>query len=159
MKEGALRAGELASLTGVSTDTLRHYEREGLLSSRRAPNGYRQYPPEAQGRVQLVRHALTVGFTLDELARFLTVREQGGAPCRQVRELAAKKLKELEARIRGLQELREALRVMLGEWDARLAGAKNGERAWLLETLVKASASAGGGGPHLPARLRKGGNT
>src|SRR6185295_15337497 len=87
------RSGELARLAGVSPDTLRHYERKRLLQRpRRSANGYREYPPSTLDRVHLVRRALAVGFTLDELARILSVRDQGGAPCRQVRALAGEKL-------------------------------------------------------------------
>jgi DNA-binding transcriptional MerR regulator len=71
-KKASMRAGELARTAGVSTDTLRHYERKGVLQRpRRAANGYRQYPPEALDRVLLVRRALGVGFTRAELARVL----------------------------------------------------------------------------------------
>ena len=147
IKADSFRSGELARMAGVSTDTLRHYERKGLLTSQRASNGYREYAPEALARVKLVQHALSVGFALDELARFLKVRDQGGAPCRQVRALAAKKLEELEGRIRALRGLRDDRRAMLKDWDARLASTENGERAWLLETLVKGGQSAGTKGP------------
>jgi DNA-binding transcriptional MerR regulator len=79
---GPLSSGELADLAGVSRDTLRHYERKGVLPRPlRSQNSYRQYPPEALQRVQLVRRALSVGFTLDELAKVLKVRDGGGAPC------------------------------------------------------------------------------
>ena len=85
-----MRSSELARLAGVSPDTLRHYERKGLLpKARRAPNGYREYPPEACARVRLVRRAVAIGFTLDELALVVKVRDQGGAPCGEVRALAA----------------------------------------------------------------------
>ncbi len=131
-----MRAGELAAATGVSTDTLRHYERKGLLVSDRAANGYREYSLQAPTRVRLVRHALSVGFSLDELARFLAVRDRGGAPCRQVRALAERKLEDLETRIRALQLLRRDLQAVLRNWDARLARTKKGERAWLLESLA-----------------------
>ncbi len=58
-KKAYVRAGELARATGVSTDTLRHYERKGVLGRpRRSANGYREYPPEALERVLLVRRAL-----------------------------------------------------------------------------------------------------
>jgi DNA-binding transcriptional MerR regulator len=71
---GTLRSGELARLTGVSTDTLRVYERRGLLSKpRRSANGYREYPPEAHVRVRLVQRALAIGFTLDELPQVFNV--------------------------------------------------------------------------------------
>ncbi len=147
MTTKSMRSGELARLAGVSTDTLRHYERKGLLTARRAANGYREYPREALARVRLVRHALSVGFSLDELASFLTVRDKGGAPCRQVRTLAARKLEELEARIGGLRQLRNNLRLMLADWDERLAATKNGERAWLLETFVHGGPTARGKRP------------
>jgi len=89
----ALSSGELADLAGVSRDTLRHYERKGVLPRPlRGHNAYRQYPPEALQRVQLVRRALSVGFTLDELAKVLKVRDAGGAPCEEVRKLATQKL-------------------------------------------------------------------
>lgn len=132
-----VRAGELARAAGVSTDTLRHYERKGVLGApRRSANGYREYPPEALARVLLVRRALAFGFTLDELARVLRTRERGGAPCREVRALAAGKLEEVESRLRDLRELRGELRAILGEWDERLSGAADGGRAGLLESLA-----------------------
>jgi DNA-binding transcriptional MerR regulator len=136
-KKAYVRAGELARAAGVSTDTLRHYERKGVLGApRRSANGYREYPPEALERVRLVRRALSFGFTLDELARVLRTRERGGAPCREVRALAAGKLEEVQARLRELRELRGELRAILGEWDERLSGAADGGRAGLLESLA-----------------------
>lgn len=133
---GALLAGELARLAGVSTDTLRHYERKGVLPApQRAPNGYRRYPPTALARVRLVRRALGVGFTLAELATILRARDRGRAPCREVRALAARKLAEVEARLTELLALREELRQTLGDWDARLTRVADGERAGLLEAL------------------------
>jgi DNA-binding transcriptional MerR regulator len=147
-KESFIRAGELAKAAGVSTDTLRHYERKGVLQRpRRAPNGYRQYPPEALDRVLLVRRALAVGFTLDELARVLSARDRGGAPCREVRALAAAKLAEVEERLAQLTELRGELRATLGEWDARLALTSDGGRAGLLEALAAKGGRSKVGGP------------
>lgn len=137
----SLRSGELARLAGVSTDTLRHYERKGVLARpRRGTNGYRQYPPEALARVLLVRRALAVGFTLDELSHVLSARDRGAAPCREVRALAAAKLAEVEERLAQLIELRGELRVTLKEWDGRLAKTPDGARARLLESF-----SAGNG--------------
>jgi len=107
---GALSSGELAGLAGVSRDTLRHYERKGVLPRpRRGQNAYRRYPPEALQRVQLVRRALSVGFTLDELARVLKVRDVGGAPCEEVRKLAAQKLLNVQDQLRELTALRDDL--------------------------------------------------
>lgn len=133
---GALSSGELAELAGVSRDTLRHYERKGVLPRPlRGHNGYRKYPPEALQRVQLVRRALTVGFTLDELARVLKVRDGGGAPCEEVRRLAAQKLVNVQDQLRELTELRDDLQGTLRDWDERLARRPQGKRANLLESL------------------------
>ena len=129
-----LNSGELAKLAGVSTDTLRHYERKGVLARpQRSGNGYRQYPKNALQRVRLVRRALAVGFTLDELANILRVRDGGGAPCHEVRALAATKLSHIETQLKDLRALRDELRTTLEDWDGRLA---TGGRANLLESLA-----------------------
>ena len=71
----------IALATGVSSDTLRHYERKGLLPGiRRTASGYRQYPEQTIDRVLLIQRALVIGFSLDDLKRVLSVRDQGGAP-------------------------------------------------------------------------------
>jgi DNA-binding transcriptional MerR regulator len=135
-----LRSGELARLAGVSTDTLRHYERKGVLSvPRRLRNGYREYAAEALDRVLMVRRALSVGFTLDELARILKQRDQGRAPCREVRELARSKLAEIEERLKEMAGVRDELRATIKDWDARLNRTSNGNQARLLEALAKNS--------------------
>jgi DNA-binding transcriptional MerR regulator len=133
---GSLSSGELAGLAGVSRDTLRHYERKGVLPRPlRRHNAYRQYPPEALQRVQLVRRALSVGFTLDELAKVLRVRDAGGAPCEEVRRLAAQKLLNVQDQLRELTKLRDELQETIKEWDTRLARRAGGKRANLLESL------------------------
>jgi len=132
-----LRSGEVARRAGVSADTLRHYERRGLLRKpRRLANGYRAYPPEALDRVLLIQRALAVGFTLDELAELLRERDRGEPPCRKVRALAEKKLSDVDRQIADLAEFRTALARTLGEWDARLARAAGKDPARLLESLA-----------------------
>jgi len=70
-----VRSGELARLAGVSTDTLRHYERLGLLpKAQRTEGGYRQYTAQSLERVRLIRRALTIGFSLPELTVILKMR-------------------------------------------------------------------------------------
>ena len=155
-KKGFLRAGELARASGVSTDTLRHYERKGVLAApRRSANGYREYPAEALARVLLVRRALSVGFTLDELAQILRARERGRAPCREVRALAARKLAGVEERLRELAAVREELRAALADWDSRLAKTKEGGRAHLLESLATSGSTPSGNNPAPAWRRRK----
>lgn len=133
---GRLRSLELARLAGVSADTLRHYERKGLLAAPpRAANGYRSYPPEAAERVRLVRRAVALGFTLDELSRIVAERDRGGAPCRGVRALAERKLEGLERRLADLSAARDTLRAVLRRWDDLLARTPEGARAGLLDAL------------------------
>jgi len=131
-----LRSGDLAKLTGVSTDTLRHYERIGVLARpRRTDAGYRVYTTDAVKRVQLVRRALSVGFSLAELVRILKVRDSGGAPCKQVRALAASKLEQIDEQMEELRFMRRQLEELLALWDERLGRTPEGERAGLLEML------------------------
>jgi DNA-binding transcriptional MerR regulator len=134
-----LFAGDLARLAGVSPDTVRFYERRGLLpAAPRSASGYRVFPREALARVQLIRGALSIGFTVSELAAILGERDGGGAPCHRVRELAAKKLVALEARLRDLRAWRRELRRTLGEWDRVLRKTPRGKQARLLDAFVAA---------------------
>ena len=102
MDEGqvSLSSGALAKQVGVSTDTLRYYERQGLLPlPPRAENGYRRYARGAVDRVRLIRRALSLGISLEELGRLLRVRDRGGTPCATARALLAEKLKALDMRL------------------------------------------------------------
>jgi len=134
--EPPLQAGELARRTGVSKDTLRFYEREGLLPRpERLPNNYRVYPAGTVEHVLWLRRVLAAGFTVEELSRILAERNRGGVPCRKVRELGAAKLAEMDERLRELQAARDSLVSLLEDWDRRLAEAAPGERAGLLESF------------------------
>ena len=147
---GGLRSGELARLLGVSADTLRHYERLGILpKAPRTANGYRLYPSDAARRVGLIQSALDAGFSLQELARVLRLRDAGGAPCRAVRELAARKLRETELRLEQLEIFRRELQRLLKQWDRLLQSTPRGKRAGLLEALLESEKPR----PHHPERL------
>jgi DNA-binding transcriptional MerR regulator len=143
-------------MIGVSADTLRLYERKGLVSPLRTENGYRCYSPESVARVRLIRAALSIGFTIEELAGVLKVRDAGGAPCHSVRELAESKLRALDFQIDQLSSLRGDLRRVLKDWDAKLKTARDGQRAGLLEQLVTASTKTRALPPYLYAALPKG---
>ncbi|HEX7151327.1 MAG TPA: heavy metal-responsive transcriptional regulator [Thermoanaerobaculia bacterium] len=133
-----MTTGQLARLCGVSPDTIRHYERCGVIpSATRGENGYRSYPAEALERVRIVRRALTIGFSLEELARIFRERDGGRAPCRKVRALAGEKLAELERRIEEMLLMRDELARLVEEWDERLAGSRDGEPVRLLESIGK----------------------
>ena len=127
---------ELARQSGVSTDTLRHYERKGLIARpQRTTAGYRRYSAEAVGRVRLIQRALVVGFSLNELARVLKERDRGGAPCRSVRALLDTRLADVTRQIGELRGLRQELVELARLWDAKLTAAPAGARAHLLEGL------------------------
>jgi DNA-binding transcriptional MerR regulator len=132
-----MKSGQLARECGISTDTLRHYEQIGVLPHpKRTASGYREYPPEAVKRVRLVRRALQIGLTLEELAGILKVRDCGGAPCREVRALAETKLEQVIGKIDDLCDLRDHMRNVLDNWDKRLSETPRGARAGLLEALL-----------------------
>jgi len=125
-----------AKATDVSTDTLRHYERMGLLAGvTRSANGYRQYSEGTVRRVLLIQRALVVGFSLEDLRRILAIRDRGGAPCQGVRSLVAERLVALDAQLAELQDLRDDLRRLVKTWDRALAGTQPGQPAHLLESL------------------------
>ena len=147
---------EVVRQCGVSADTLRHYERKGLLPRpARTGSGYRRYPPETVARVLLVQRALVVGFTLDELARVLRERDRGEPPCRAVRDLVAARLTDLEERLRQLTALRRELRHLLVEWDRTLAATPPGRPAHLLQSLVGRAAIADAPRPGIGRRRRR----
>lgn len=130
-----MRIGQLARATGLSTDTIRYYERIGLLpKARRTESGYREYPAGAGNRIRVIRNAVQLGFPLVEISKVLRVRDAGGAPCRQVRDYAQDLVRQIEQRIQELNVEKQAMVAMIREWDARLAQA-NGARAHLLEEV------------------------
>jgi DNA-binding transcriptional MerR regulator len=130
---------ELARATGVSTDTLRHYEAKGLLRKpARTPAGYRRYDAAAIRQVRLIQRSLAVGFSLNELAKVLRERDRGGAPCRSVYALVRQRLTNLEGELVALSELKRDLEALLVEWDQQLAATPVGAQAHLLETLASA---------------------
>ena len=131
-----LSIGELAALAAVSVDTIRYYERMRLLTKpARTPAGYRLYPARIVRRLNVVRSAQRFGFTLKEIASFLSVREAGGKPCHDVRAGAQGILEAVDAQIADLLTARRQLRRTLREWDDVLARTPAGERAHLLERL------------------------
>jgi len=131
-----LRIGQLAERTGVSVDTIRHYERLGLLpKATRSTAGYRQFPPSTVDRVRLVRHALRFGFSLSDVAGFLRVRASGGTPCRDVRAAAERILTAVDQRIAELTAVRKDMSRTLRDWDRRLARTPANRPAHLLEAL------------------------
>jgi DNA-binding transcriptional MerR regulator len=141
------RSGQLAHTVGISTDTLRHYERLGVLpKAPRTASGYRIYPPGSPERVNMIRHALRLGFTLAELAEILHTRDRGGAPCKRVLEMLEGKLDSLEKHITELQRMQKYMGQVVADWRSKVGQAQPGKRADLLHSLLAATAPAGTNG-------------
>ena len=105
----ALRSGQLAASAGVTIQTLRYYERRGLLPApRRSLGGHREYGPDAVTVLRIIKAVQRLGFTLDEIAGLLAVGSHRG-PRPGLRERAQDKIAEVDARIAQLQEVRGAL--------------------------------------------------
>jgi len=140
MSRTDLKIGEVASRAEVSRDTVRYYEKLGLLPrAARTSSGYRQYPESAVERIRLVRSASRFGFPLKELAVFFRARAQGQAPCRSVHAAGKRLLSALDQQISELTVTRDAMRITLQEWDDRLSQTPAGEPARLLEMLDRPS--------------------
>lgn len=115
-----MKIGELATASSVPTQTIRYYERRGLLPpAERRSNGYRSYDASALGRIRFIRRAQTAGLTLAEIAGVIEVRSEGIAPCEHVDQLLHDKLDDVDQRIGELRQLRNDL-VELLDLSAKL---------------------------------------
>ena len=103
-----LTIGKVAEAAGVATTTLRFYEREGLLSpTDRSRAGYRLYDEGAVQRLEFIRAAQAVGFTLDDIRTLLELN--GDTPCEQVQSLIERRLAEVDAKLADLTRVRSTL--------------------------------------------------
>lgn len=103
-----LTIGEVAQAAGVAATTLRYYEREGLLSpSDRTRAGYRLYDDSAVERLEFIRAAQAVGFTLDDIRALLQLN--GDSPCKQVQALIERRLAEVDEKLADLRRVRATL--------------------------------------------------
>lgn len=110
-----MQIGTLSERTGLSRDSLRFYEKRGLLQARRSANGYRDYPEAAVQWLGYVRTAQQLGFTLAEIAADLPLLTQGEDAGPALRAALARKLADIDVRIAALQGLRTELATRLAE--------------------------------------------
>jgi MerR family mercuric resistance operon transcriptional regulator len=115
---GALKIGEVSKLSGVGVEALRFYERGGLLGRpARTAGGYRVYGAEVLERLAFIKRAQALGFSLDEIKRIIEDARKGRSPCDEVREIVARRLEELDERMREMRRYRRELAETLEEWD------------------------------------------
>jgi len=105
-----MKIGDLSRETALSIDTIRYYEKRGLLPPPpRSSSGYRQYGPETVARLRFIVHAKELGFTLEESAQLLALRRDG-RKCDEVRSVAEAKAAAIDDRIRKLTRMQMVLR-------------------------------------------------
>jgi len=106
-----LKTGELARAAGVHVETIRFYERKGLLPEPpRRSSGYREYPPEAVRRIRFIQRAKELGFTLREIKGLLELRVDPETTCAAVQARAAEKIADVRHKIADLRTIEKALR-------------------------------------------------
>jgi MerR family mercuric resistance operon transcriptional regulator len=119
----AFTIGEVANRAGVGVETVRFYERKGLIAEPpRLASGYRQYPPDAVRRIMFIHRAQALGFSLREVSDLLSLRgEMPARTCGEVRKRAEAKLAEIESRISALVQMKSALRPLIEACRGRAA--------------------------------------
>ena len=110
-----MRVGEVAERAGVNVETLRYYERRGLLPApERTPSGHRRYDEETVRFLRAIKEAQAVGFTLAEIAEYLRAARRSGAPSEALRVRMAAKIDQIDARIAALRRMRDELARVVG---------------------------------------------
>lgn len=104
-----MRIGELATQAGVRPETLRYYERRGLLRAGRRPSGFREYDPEALRRVRFIKRAQDLGFTLEEIRNLLSLWADSSKSCSTVQRRATATLARIDDKIADLRRMSGAL--------------------------------------------------
>ncbi len=115
-----LTIGRLADEAGVNVETIRYYQRRGLMPEPHKPvNGHRRYAADAINRVHFIKRAQVLGFTLEEIGSLLELDEAHA--CAETRELAAHKLEVIENKLADLKAMRKALMALLHQCDTGAA--------------------------------------
>ena len=113
-----LKIGDVAKTSGIGIETLRFYEKSGLLDEPpRTFSGYRMYSPDVLERLAFIKQAQALGFSLEDIRRIIDDARTGQSPCDEVREIVRRRLTEVERRIEELKKYRREISETLEEWD------------------------------------------
>ena len=115
-----LTTGQLAKAADVNTETVRYYERKGLIPPPpRRKSGYRSYPPETVARIQFIKHTQALGFSLSEIGELLSLRLEQDASCAEVKNRALSKIEQIEIKIRSLLKMKQTLQEITDQCDGK----------------------------------------
>lgn len=113
-----LTTGDVAARAGVNPQTLRYYERRGILGKpRRSASGYRQYPVDTVRLIRFIKRAQELGFTLQEVEELIALRHSPARKREQARVLAEQKMRDIDAKLARLQAMRSALYTLIDHCD------------------------------------------
>ena len=107
-----MRIGELSQATGVDTETIRYYEKQGLLPCPRQANGYRNYGPQQLERLAFIRHCRALDIPLSDIARLLIFLESAPTDCNDINHLIDEQLSRIRARLDSLRALEKQLAIL-----------------------------------------------
>lgn len=139
----SLKIGQLAKRTGCSIETLRYYEREGLIPPpARGANGYRYYQLDSVSRVNFILRAKQLGFSLRDIGELLSIQvSKESSTCAEVKDIAEHKLEEIDHKLRELKRMQKALRQIS---DACCGGPLPAEHCTILQALEGDGAQSNG---------------
>lgn len=127
-----LKIGEVSRRSGVGVEALRFYERQGLLGRpARTESGYRMFDEGVLERLDFIRRAQALGFSLAEIGRIASEAASGQSPCGAVREIVRTRIRELDERLAELHRYRDELAATLENWDEQ--GEAEGHVCGLIE--------------------------
>jgi MerR family mercuric resistance operon transcriptional regulator len=150
-EEPTLTIGALAQASGVHLETIRYYQRLGLVPQPARPAGsVRRYDARAVARLRFIRRAQQLGFSLDEVGQLLAL-DDGGRQCGATRRLAEARLAEVEAKLAALARMRRELKRLIAE----CSGATRAPACPIIETLSDAPAVGGDRGGGRPGQARR----
>ena len=131
----ALKIGEVSRLSGIGIEALRFYEKQGLLGRpARTESGYRLYGREVLERLDFIKRAQVLGFSLAEISRIIAHKQAGQSPCAEVRGVVRARLAEIDERLRQMRRYRKELAAALDEWEQ--VGDREGHVCGLIESTA-----------------------
>lgn len=117
--------GNVAKLCGVGVETIRYYEREGIINQpKKSTETFREYPEDTIHRIRFIKRAQELGFSLDEITELLSLRVKGSGSCSSVKSKAEQKIAQIEEKIADLKQIQSALKKVKDSCERQAPGEK-----------------------------------